>query len=85
MIEVYAMNRGGDVHRNKTPDQLIILFSEDYWPPTIVGNFLSKGGSASICFFLLHFMFFFSVVKINGVSIAEINSKLFVRSKENIL
>lgn len=57
------MNRGGDVHRNKTPDQLIILFSEDYWPPTIVGNFLSKGGSASICFFLLHFMVFFLLSK----------------------
>lgn len=64
------------VHNNKTLRAVdYFVFSQSCWLLPVVSNFINKCDSAYLYFFLLHFMFFFPVVKIKVVSMTEINSK----------
>lgn len=70
------------VHSNKTLRPVdYFMFFKGCWLPPVVSNIISKGDSAYLYFFLLHFMFFFSVVKIKVVSMTEINSKQLGQKK----
>lgn len=72
------------VHSNKTLKPVdYFMFSKGYWPPPVVSNVISKGDSAYIYFFLLHFIFFFCCQ--NKSSKYDRNKLKTVRAKENIL
>lgn len=64
------------VHKNKILRAVdYFVFSQGCWPLPVVSNFINKCDSVYLYFFLLHFMFFFPVVKIKVVNMTEINSK----------